>query len=104
MLFSQLFYSFRNYSNLKNNVPLGRWGKKNQEILLYFGNIDNCGDNICGKGKDIKNYINKYIPSKKDDIFYQTTKEMSVLSTKDPNKKGLSYFIRNTKQGPKKSS
>lgn len=66
MLFSQLYYSIRNYSSKIINVPLGRWKKKNQEITLYLANIDNCGDNICGNTKDYKYYLNKYIPFTKN--------------------------------------
>lgn len=61
MLFTQLYYSIRNYSPKNINIPLGRWKKKNQEITLYFANIDNCGDKICGTIKDHKYYLNKYI-------------------------------------------
>lgn len=62
MLFTQLYYSIRNYSPKNIYIPLGRWKKKNQEITLYLANIDNCGDNICGSIKDHKYYLNKYIP------------------------------------------
>lgn len=65
MIFTQFYYSFRNYCNKVNIVPLGRWKKKNQEITLYLANIDNCGDKICGNLYDLKTYLNKCIQIKK---------------------------------------
>lgn len=68
MLFTQLYYSIRNYSPKIINIPLGRWKIKNQEITLYLANIDNCGDKVCGKTSELKSYINKYTNNIKNKI------------------------------------
>ena len=60
MIFTQLYYSFRNYSNKTNIVPLGRWKKINQDITLYLASIDNCY-----YSNNIKFDLNKYIRLKK---------------------------------------
>ena len=64
MIFKQLYYTFRNYTNANYKFPLGRWNRENNiDINAYLQNRDSCGYNA--SIHDISIYINKIIKNKK---------------------------------------
>lgn len=41
-----------------HKTPLGRWKPyENEDLKIYYANIDHCGDRICGNPKIVKNEI-----------------------------------------------
>ena len=66
MLFTQLFYSIKNYTSKIPLTPLGRWNRKcNIESSTFLTNRDHCGDLICGNTKYTKEYLEKVFKKKK---------------------------------------
>jgi hypothetical protein len=79
----------KNLFKCKNQgqLPLGRWGRNNENVKSIYANSDHCGDIICGDPKKVKQIVNiqKSIPqnNKLDSVNMTNVEEIIKMGDTD---------------------